>query len=60
MKIFYIQPELKNTEWQFLLATTAFSYYLWKQMMPDYPHKIFGDKRITYTLLMVTLAMDSK
>lgn len=29
------------------------------QMIPDYPHKIFGDKRINYSLLMITLAMDS-
>ena len=29
------------------------------QMIPDYAHKIFGDKRINYILLMVTLAMDS-
>ena len=28
-------------------------------MIPDYPHKIFSDKRINYTMLMVTLAMDS-
>jgi len=28
-------------------------------MKPDYPHKVFGDKRTNYTLLMVTLAMDS-
>ena len=27
-------------------------------MIPDYPHKIFGDKRINYSLLMITLAMD--
>jgi hypothetical protein len=27
-------------------------------MIPDYPHKIFGDKRINYSLLMMTLAMD--
>lgn len=27
-------------------------------MMPDYPHKFFGDKRINYSLLMITLAMD--
>jgi hypothetical protein len=28
-------------------------------MQPDYPHKIFNDKRINYSLLMLTLAMDS-
>jgi hypothetical protein len=27
-------------------------------MQPSYPHKIFGDKRINYSLLMMTLAMD--
>jgi hypothetical protein len=27
-------------------------------MLPDYPHKIFGDKRLNYSLLMETLAMD--
>jgi hypothetical protein len=27
-------------------------------MIPDYPHKIFGDKRFCYCLLMETLAMD--
>ncbi len=29
-------------------------------MIPDYPHKIFGDKRTGYFLLMESLAMDSK
>lgn len=28
-------------------------------MVPDYPHKLFSDKRKRYTLLMLTLAMDS-
>jgi len=28
-------------------------------MQPEYPHKIFGDKRTSYTLLMLALAMDS-
>ncbi len=28
-------------------------------MMPDYPHKVFGDKRTQYNLLMNALAMDS-
>jgi hypothetical protein len=28
-------------------------------MIPDYPHKIFGDKRISYTMLMIALAMDA-
>lgn len=28
-------------------------------MQPDYPHKIFNDKRVQYPLLMVVLAMDS-
>jgi hypothetical protein len=30
-----------------------------KNMVPDYPHKTFGDKRICYCLLMEALAMDS-
>jgi hypothetical protein len=28
-------------------------------MIPDYPHKIFGDRRMNYSLLMTTLAMDT-
>ena len=28
-------------------------------MMPDHPHKIFGDKRLHYFLLMEALAMDA-
>jgi len=28
-------------------------------MRPDYPHKIFGDKRGNYCLLMEALAMDT-
>ena len=28
-------------------------------MLPDYPHKIFNDKRGDYSLLMETLAMDT-
>jgi hypothetical protein len=28
-------------------------------MIPDYPHKLFADKRNNYSLLMLTLAMDS-
>jgi hypothetical protein len=28
-------------------------------MLPDYPHKIFGDKRFCYCLLMEALAMDT-
>ncbi len=27
-------------------------------MAPDYPHKIFSDKRCSYNLLMEVLAMD--
>ncbi len=29
-------------------------------MLPDYPHKIFCDKRFNYSLLMETLAMRSE
>lgn len=28
-------------------------------MLPDYAHKVFDDKRITYCLLMEALAMDA-
>jgi len=28
-------------------------------MTPDYPHKLFSDKRNSYSMLMLTLAMDS-
>jgi hypothetical protein len=28
-------------------------------MLPDYPHKIFSDKRVHYSLLMEALAMDA-
>jgi len=28
-------------------------------MLPDYPHKIFNDKRCSYNLLMLALAMDA-
>lgn len=28
-------------------------------MLPDYPHKIFEDKRFDYSLLMEALAMDA-
>jgi len=28
-------------------------------MLPDYPHKIFADKRTGYNLLMLALAMDA-
>ncbi len=34
------------------------SLHLGISMIPDYPHKIFGDKRCSYTLLMQMLAMD--
>jgi hypothetical protein len=29
------------------------------RMQPDYPHKVFNDKRMGYCLLMEALAMDS-
>jgi hypothetical protein len=28
-------------------------------MQPDYPHKVFNDKRMGYFLLMEALAMDN-
>jgi hypothetical protein len=27
-------------------------------MLPDYPHKIFADKRLFYCMLMETLSME--
>jgi len=32
--------------------------YLWP-MLPDYPHKVFNDKRSNYILLILALAMDA-
>jgi len=29
-------------------------------MRPDYPHKLFSDHRCNFSLLMETLAMDSR
>ena len=29
-------------------------------MLPDYPHKIFKDRRNNYNLLMEALAMDAR
>jgi hypothetical protein len=29
-------------------------------MIPDYPHKLFPDKRTSYSLLMLALAMDAE
>lgn len=29
-------------------------------MLPDYPHKIFNDRRENFNLLMETLAMDQR
>jgi len=34
-------------------------FYLCYGMRPDYPHKIFNDKRANYCLLMQALAMDA-
>jgi hypothetical protein len=33
--------------------------YLCNLMKPDYPHKLFGDSRENYSLLMEALAMGS-
>jgi hypothetical protein len=33
--------------------------YLYEDMTPDYPHKIFADRRMHYPLLMIALAMDT-
>ena len=40
-----------------LLTISALS--LEQKMIPDYPHKVFGDKRSCYCLLMEALAMDA-
>jgi hypothetical protein len=41
-------------------SNQAWNFYNFVAMMlPDYPHKIFNDKRINYSLLMETLAMDA-
>jgi hypothetical protein len=38
----------------------AENFFNFKQgMLPDYPHKIFPDKRMGYCLLMEALAMDA-
>jgi hypothetical protein len=34
-------------------------YLYSRKMKPDYPHKLFGDKRMGYCLLMEALAMDA-
>ena len=39
-------------------ASNGENRYLHLSMIPDYPHKIFKDKRHSYTLLMLTLAID--
>jgi hypothetical protein len=39
-------------------VATSFSIFV-SDMLPDYPHKIFSDKRDSYTLLMLALAMDT-
>jgi hypothetical protein len=28
-------------------------------MLPDYPHKVFSDKRNSYSMLMLALAIDT-
>lgn len=37
----------------------AIAVSLFANMLPDYPHKIFPDKRNNYILLVLTLAMGS-
>jgi hypothetical protein len=50
-----------NNWGQFAFGPTGGNYpeeeYLWlADMLPDYPHKVFGDKRLCYCLLMEALA----
>jgi hypothetical protein len=43
-----------------LLAYMAPTFIIFETvMLPDYPHKIFSDKRTSYNLLMLALAMDA-
>ena len=41
------------------LGTFAIFFIFVTVMKPDYPHKVFNDKRMGYALLMEALAMDS-
>jgi hypothetical protein len=40
-------------------ATSGIFSNFTKDMLPDFPHKLFKDRRNNYSLLMETLAMDS-
>ena len=44
---------------QILISFLLITNYLYTTMLPDYPHKVFNDKRINYSLLMEALAMSA-
>ncbi|HNU89137.1 MAG TPA: hypothetical protein PKJ94_12630, partial [Ferruginibacter sp.] len=48
-------PSLPSTSLRIVKRIAIFG----GRMTPDYPHKLFSDKRNNYSLLMLTLAMDS-
>jgi hypothetical protein len=45
----------ESGRFKFIKIQIVLDLYL---MKPDYPHKIFNDKRCNYNLLMEVLAMD--
>ncbi|WP_171607724.1 hypothetical protein [Limnovirga soli] len=46
-----------SSEDKFCTAFDSGILYFCSSMHPDYPHKVFNDKRINYSLLMEALAM---
>jgi hypothetical protein len=50
---------LASTPLRIILILPRIFYTFVSTMLPDYPHKIFNDKRTNYSLLMETLAMDA-
>jgi len=53
------ENDFNITVFERALASGARNLSLYCNMIPDYPHKIFGDKRICYFLLMEALAMEA-
>jgi len=53
------ENDFNITPLKLVLASGARNLSLCYNMIPDYPHKIFGDKRICYCLLMEALAMEA-
>jgi hypothetical protein len=50
----------KDISQPFSYSLFLISYFLFLySMLPDYPHKIFSDRRSQFSLLMETLAMDT-